>query len=173
MPPDDFAAKARDVMDTWGIEPAAKLSPNAEILRALTKAAPASLKDVAAVYNRVVKSVEERWTAARATATKAGKPVPASLPDAEAEALRSWALAEYTPSFIKPDAAAETIKRQINDKTAALKREIEALNWTEPGAPLRAMAMEMPCGTRGHSSPGPNQRASAISVSSTRISPLS
>jgi len=141
LPADEFAEQARELLATWSTEPASNQAHNAEVLRALTKAAPASLKDVAAVYNGVVKSVEERWTAALAAAEKAGKTIPESLPDTDAEAVRSWILAEHSPSFIKPAAAAEMIKRQINDKTAALKREIEALNWTEPGAPLRAMAL--------------------------------
>lgn len=141
LPSDDFAAKARELIATWDMESVSHQPRNAEVLRALTKAPPASLKDVAAAYNRLVKGVEERWTAALAAAKKAGKPAPTSLTDAPAEAVRSWILAERAPSFIKPETAAEMIKRQINDKTAALKREIEALNWTEPGAPLRAMAL--------------------------------
>lgn len=33
------------------------------------------------------------------------------------------------------------IRRQLNDRTAALRRDLEALHWTEAGAPLRAMAL--------------------------------
>lgn len=33
------------------------------------------------------------------------------------------------------------IRRQLNERTAQLRRELESLNWTEPGAPLRAMAL--------------------------------
>ena len=49
--------------------------------------------------------------------------------------------ASDAPAYIAYDSAVDMIKRQISTKTAPLKREIEALNWTEAGAPLRAMAL--------------------------------
>ena len=45
--------------------------------------------------------------------------------------------ADHAPASLYFDAASALIRRQINDRTSALKRDVEALNWTEPGAPLR------------------------------------
>src|SRR5438445_717558 len=46
------------------------------------------------------------------------------------------------PSFTpKSPSLRSRMRRPIDTKVSGLRREIEALNWTEPGAPLRAMAM--------------------------------
>ena len=63
------------------------------------------------------------------------------VPAADRAAVRGWLVAEGAPPNLGYDAAAALIKRQIDDKTSGLKREVEALQWTEPGAPLRAMAV--------------------------------
>ena len=66
---------------------------------------------------------------------------PAALADANDESLRRWLHAGGAPPNLPFDTAAVMLRRQLNDKTSDMRREIEALNWTEPGAPLRAMAL--------------------------------
>ncbi len=87
------------------------------LLAALEEKPPASLQDLAALYNRVF--------------TDAEKTPPSS-------ALLS---APDAPAALGFDETAKMLKRQIDDKVSGFRREIEALNWTEPGAPLRAMAL--------------------------------
>lgn len=116
LPVDDFAGQARALIAEW------KMVGHSEIVDALA-AAPeriAALRDVAAVYNEVVARAEK-------------EPAPA--------AVRAWTNAADFPANLGPEAAATMIRRQLNDKTAALRRDLEALNWTEPGAPVRAMAL--------------------------------
>jgi len=55
--------------------------------------------------------------------------------------LHAFHTAPDSPTALGFTATAKLLKRQIDDKTSALRRDIEALNWTEPGAPLRAMAL--------------------------------
>lgn len=55
--------------------------------------------------------------------------------------IRQLLHAADAPSNIEYDELLRMLKRQIDTKRAPLRREIEALNWTEPGAPLRAMAL--------------------------------
>lgn len=141
LPPETFEEDARVLIASWNEAPASAHPLNCDVVQALTKTPPRSLAEVAAAYNRVVKTVEERWSAAVAAAAKNGQLAPTSLADPDSESVRALVFAETAPAYIQRSAAAEMIKRQINDKTAALKREIEALNWTEPGAPLRAMAL--------------------------------
>ena len=86
-----------------------------------------ALEELAAAYNRAAKAEE------RKEATTPSEPDPAALQELLATA--------DSPPNLAPDTVATMLRREINNKTAGLKREIEALNWTEPGAPLRAMAL--------------------------------
>jgi hypothetical protein len=89
----------------------------------------------------VLADTEKAWQKAVEAAQKAQAPAPESLPEPEREAVRQMVYAAGAPANLSYESTAAMIKRQIDDKTSALKREVEALNWTEPGAPLRAMAL--------------------------------
>jgi hypothetical protein len=100
---------------------------NPLVRAALAKLAPdAPLKDVAAAYNALAKQVE----------TGGGADT-----DAAAAEVRELLRGEGRPAAVPRAEVAVAIRREINNKTAPLKRDLEALNWTEPGAPLRAMAL--------------------------------
>ena len=116
---------------------------NARVIAELTKdgAKLTSLKDVAEAYNRVFADVDRAWQEAVDAAKKANQPPPESLEKPELEAIRQLLYADDAPPNLGYDRVVGLIRRTINDKSAPLKREIEALNWTEPGAPLRGMAL--------------------------------
>lgn len=59
----------------------------------------------------------------------------------EASALRELVIAGDGPANPPREEVARWIRRDINEKTSQFRREIEALNWTHDGAPLRAMAL--------------------------------
>jgi hypothetical protein len=120
LPEGDFAAQAAELIARWKAETA---TPGV-VVKAFTEAEKpiASLKDAAAVYDRV-------FTAAG----KAGTPV--------ANPIHQLLYADGAPPNFGYEAVATMLKRQIDTKVSGLRREIEALNWTEPGAPLRAMAL--------------------------------
>jgi hypothetical protein len=137
---------------------------NAALVQALVDAQEpiASLKDVAAAYNRAFAAAEKVAKPAaakeatkakgKAKAAAAAKAMPAAKsegkgePEAPADPAAQQALREFSrvadaPVNLSYDAAATIIKRQIDDRTSGLRREVEALNWTERGAPQRAMAL--------------------------------
>jgi hypothetical protein len=114
---------------------------NPEVAQALAGQGAKSLKEAAEVYNKLFKGVEADWKAALAAATKENKLPPATLPSAEREALRQVLYAEGTAVNL-PKAEAETIlARRLNEGAAPIRNRIEALGWTHPGAPPRAMAL--------------------------------
>ncbi|MFZ9745458.1 MAG: PSD1 and planctomycete cytochrome C domain-containing protein [Opitutaceae bacterium] len=114
LPAEGFAGAAADLVCGWSDTPPAGL--DATVVAALAGGARplGSLADVAAVYNRVFAA-----------------PGPA----------RAWAETEAFPGRLPFPGAAALIRRQLDTRTAALRRELAALEWTEPGAPLRAMAL--------------------------------
>ncbi len=96
---------------------------SSSLLAALKEKPPADLTALAALYNRVFTEAEKNNAA------------PTSDP------LRAFHAAADSPANLSFEATAKIIKRQLDDKTSTLRRDVEALNWTEPGAPLRAMAL--------------------------------
>src|SRR5205085_867011 len=82
----------------------------------------------------------ESWTAALAAAQKAKQPAPTALPDGEAETLRQFVFAGSPSALPRPDVE-KVIRKEFSIRTAPLRRDMAALEWTHPGAPLRAMAM--------------------------------
>ncbi|MBI5691901.1 MAG: PSD1 domain-containing protein [Verrucomicrobia bacterium] len=100
---------------------------------------PGSLSEVAGVYNEVFAAAEPAGTAP--AGKQKGKSGRIALAPEEAEGLRGFLTAAGAPPAVAEEAAATMIRRQLNDRTAALRRELESLQWTEAGAPLRAMAL--------------------------------
>jgi hypothetical protein len=124
-------------------------SVNPRVLEALANGGKplAALKDVAEAYNRVFGDLETTLGSDNSGAEEdanSGGAKTAEVSDAKEAAkaqLRRWVLEKDAPAYVSYTGAAEMIRREINNKTAKLKRELEALNWTEAGAPLRAMAL--------------------------------
>ena len=140
LPEMEFTSAAGELIVGWKAAPPAF---NATVLAAFATAdkPPGSLTAVAEVYNRVFGDADKAWQAAIEAAKKKDSAAPNALADAGQEAVRQVMMADNAPANLDFDAVAALIRRQINDRTAALKRDVEALNWTEPGAPLRAMAL--------------------------------
>jgi hypothetical protein len=140
LPEKEFASAAGELIAGWKAAPPAF---NASVLAAFATAEkpPGSLTAVAEVYNRVFAEADKAWQTAVEAAKKSGSSAPDALADAGQEAVRQVMVADNAPANLDFEAVSTLIRRQINDRTAALKRDVEALNWTEPGAPLRAMAL--------------------------------
>jgi hypothetical protein len=146
LPEKEFAEKAPAVLS-----PPTAASFNPIILAALIEKPPTSLREAADTYNRVFADIDTLSEAQKRPLTDdVSSPIenrnskieiPTPLPDPNREAIRQILYAADAPPHLTHDAAAVLIKRQINDKTSGLRREVEALNWTEPGAPLRAMSL--------------------------------
>ncbi len=126
------------------------------LLAALKEKPPASLKDLAALYNQVFTAAEKSAPAVpveQALSLPFDAPPPSSVPSFPSvpsapskptpalDPLHTFLTASDSPTALGFEETAKMLKRQIDDKISGFRREIEALNWTEPGAPLRAMAL--------------------------------
>ncbi len=133
----DFT-NALPVLANFAADPKAA---NPIVAKALSDQAPNSLKQAAETYNKLFKEVDADWKSALASATKENKPAPTALPDKDREELRQVLYAEGMAVNV-PKAEAETIlARKLGEGTAPFRNRIQALGWTHPGAPLRAMAL--------------------------------
>jgi hypothetical protein len=167
LPEKEFAEKARALLASWSPPKPGKLSTAADgptgpaatpaasptdwqspsspfnplIASSLAEKPPASLKDAAAIYNRVFADTEKAWRTLLDGSANSSQPGPTALADSDREAIRQVLYAPDAPANLAYDDTAKMIKRQIDDKTSGLRRDVESLNWTEPGAPLRAMAL--------------------------------
>ncbi len=107
------------------------------LVAALNEKPPTSLQDLAALYNRVFTDAEKsRGTGVPPVDSSLGTSLPSAIATPE-----SFHSAPDSPTALGFTATAQLLKRQLDDKTSTLRRDVEALNWTEPGAPLRAMAL--------------------------------
>jgi mono/diheme cytochrome c family protein len=114
---------------------------NSVILKTLQQGETKTLKDVAAAYSKSFQKVEEEWQAVGSSRSDSKAPMPPGFGEADREALRQELYGKDSPVNL-PVAQAESILAQpISDGTAPLRNKIEALNWTHPGAPPRAMAL--------------------------------
>ncbi|MBL9203420.1 MAG: PSD1 domain-containing protein, partial [Opitutaceae bacterium] len=150
LPEAQFAVKARELIAAWknGVAERVSVSPGHETLTrsATEQSSPldpavvaafaksdtplASLKDVAAIYNRLAADAEKEKSS---DATDSA--------NSDRTALRAALRREGGPANPGYDATAALIKRQIDARVADLRRDVVALQWTEAGAPLRAMAL--------------------------------
>ena len=134
----NFSANAQSVL--------ARLTTNAPganpvVVKALVERKPESLKQVAEAYAKLFQRIDGDWKTNLTNAAKEVRTTPTALPDPDHEALRQVLYAEKSPVNL-PSSEVRTIHaRRLREGAAPLRNKIEALNWTHPGVPLRAMAM--------------------------------
>lgn len=133
----DFPAQAGAVLSKLASEPG--LNPT--VIKLLRSCATNSLRDISEVFTKIFRDVDADWKAALAAAAKENKPAPLALPEPDREALRQVLYAESAPVSLPASQAESILAQPIRDGTAPLRNKIEALNWTHPGAPPRAMAL--------------------------------
>jgi hypothetical protein len=133
----DFPGEAGALLAKLAVEP----SLNPLVTRALSTSATNSLKDAADAYTGLFKEVDGAWKSSLTAAEKENKPAPTGLTESEQEAVRQILYGENTPVNLPESEAASIQAQPIRDGTAAMRNRIEALNWTHPGAPARAMAL--------------------------------
>jgi hypothetical protein len=136
LPEKDFPKAAKELAARVAANTNATQRFNPAVARAFAGAAPASLKDVAAIYNKVFADVDKAWTDSQKTKAK-----PPVLADKNQEAIRQVLYAAKAPANLSDEEVERLIRRRIRAETVKFKRQIEALNWTHPGAPLRGMAL--------------------------------
>ncbi len=125
IPMAEFAAKSADVT--------AKLSKldathpiHPLVLKEFADSPPASLKEVAERYGKLLASHDQKEPFA----------------DADQEALRQILRADGAPANVPKADVTHLFKRDSRDHLTKLKKSLEAFNATNPAAPPRAMALE-------------------------------
>ncbi len=136
LPKTNFAAAARPLAENFVANKDTTNALNPLVAQMFTNA-PASLKEVAVQYDKLFEDIDKEW---RKTALKTN--APASLSDPKREALRQILYAEASPLRMESDEMYRLFDTPVQQKVRALKRKIDELDATHPGAPPRAMAMK-------------------------------
>ncbi len=134
----NFAIEVKPLLDRL-----ASGSPgvNPVVAKAIVDKKPESLRQVAEVYEKLFKNIDGEWAGSLKNAEKEKQSPPTSLTDTNREALRLVLYAPNSPVNV-PDAEVRKIHaRRLGEGAAPLRNKIEALSWTHPGVPTRAMAM--------------------------------
>jgi hypothetical protein len=134
----DYGSEAKPLLAGFVAHPE-KVNP--VLAKELAQGAVHGLSDAAEVYTRLFKEIDSEWKTLVETAAKEKKPAPEFLPNPEREVLRQVLYAEGAAVNV-PQAEGETIlARKLGEGTAPFRNRIQALSWTHPGAPPRAMAL--------------------------------
>lgn len=137
----DFAARAPKIAEDLAAGRWQGQSLNARLVADLKGWSPTNLPHLAARYGQLFQQVNTEWTNAVAEARKSGQPEPKALPDAAAEELRQVLYAADSPIQGALGGIDRFFDTPVAQKTRALKRKLDELDSTHPGAPLRAMAL--------------------------------
>jgi mono/diheme cytochrome c family protein len=106
------------------------------LVAALFKTSPESLKDVADRYDKLFEETDKQW---RELASKTN--APKAFADKNREALRQVLYADRSPFSMDSEEMYRLFDTPAQQKVRALKRRIDELDATHPGAPPRAMAL--------------------------------
>ena len=98
-----------------------------------------SLKAAAGVYTKLFRETDVEWKTTLTNTTK--PPVPSGLADPDREALRQVLYADGAAGNLPRGLAEEIQARRLGEGSAPFRNRLEALSWTHPGAPPRAMAL--------------------------------
>lgn len=134
----NFTAEAQPLLVRLASE---QPGANAVVAKAIVERKPESLQQVAECYEKLFRAVEEEWATSRKNAEKEKQTLPTALADPNREAARLVLYAEKSPVNL-PDGEVRSIHaRRLREGAAPMRNRIEALSWTHPGVPLRAMAL--------------------------------
>jgi len=123
---------------------AALPSINPLVKQSLLEKPPASLKEASEVYGRLFAEVDKQWQEAldsRKDSDAGNEPSKDSLPDPHREAVRQVLYAADSPAVAPAGEIPRLFDVPTAQKVRALKRKVEELDATHPGAPPRAMVL--------------------------------
>lgn len=134
--PENFSTTAKDLLQQWSSSESASHSLNPVVLERLRETSPASLEDVANAYGDAFKEADRVWQE-----QLQDNPAAESLTSGHLEALREILYSPHGPVHIPEDQLARIFDVPTGQKVRRLQREVDRLQATHPGAPLRAMAL--------------------------------
>jgi len=138
LPETNFAARAREVCASFasGGDSTNRLNSAVAALFSADHP-PGSLKEAAQHFNQLFADIDREWREARTNS-----PAPNSLPDGDHEALRQILYGPGSPILaLSSDELHRFTDTPVQQKLRALKRHVDELDATHPGAPPRAMAL--------------------------------
>ncbi|PYK96223.1 MAG: hypothetical protein DME19_20400 [Verrucomicrobia bacterium] len=143
----DFPEHAKVLTTKFTTDKNAAPPVNPRVAEAFSGDPPASIKDVAERYGKLFADADTRWQqlleAQERKSEGSDKAVaPPALPDANQEALRQVLYAEDSPANPGPGELHRLFDVPTAQKLRALRRKLEELDATHPGAPPRAMVLE-------------------------------
>ena len=144
----EFVAKAKELSVELAANRAGTNVVNPLVARVLADP-PASLKEVAERYNKLFADVDKQWkesiaagASTNSTSSGINAPSATSLPDADAEVLRQVLYADDSPANLRGDELTRLFDTPAQQKARALRRKVDELDATHPGAPPRAMVLQ-------------------------------
>jgi hypothetical protein len=135
VPDKGFDAKAQGAIRTLSNDPQSRLNPL--VAQAFAAAKPASMKDVAGAYGKLLADVDKAWR----EASKAD-PKRSALADASQEELRQVLYGPESPATVPPGSIADIewfFPEGVRVELGKLQKDIDNLNITHAGAPPHAV----------------------------------
>ena len=133
--PEEFPAAVATLVESWSNGDVAA-GVNGLVRQAITEQKPATLFDLARLYGTQFDEVRRQWDE-----QQKAMPEVVVLPDATAEQLRQILYGDSSPTKLTLDEARAGFGRDIRDQITNLKRKVDSLKVTSPGAPPRAMVV--------------------------------
>ena len=132
---EEFPAEVNRLVESWtNSEEAAKVNPR--LRAAITAQRPNTLVDLARLYDPLFRAAQTEWTELLKTAPDAKQ-----LPDSALEEVRQVLYDANSPANLTLDEARAIYGNDIRNMVTNLKRKVDNLKVTSPGAPPRAMVL--------------------------------
>jgi len=138
LPENEFEMKARELVAQFADKADSSKTPNPLVVSAFSADPPKSLKEAADHYGKLFAAADKQWRELVATTSS---PPPSSLADANEERLRQILYGEESPLHLNYDELYRLFDTPAQQKIRALKRNVDELDATHPGAPPRAMTL--------------------------------
>ena len=138
LPETNFAARAKEVCAglTSGGDSTNRINPAVAAVFSAEKP-PTSLKEAAERFNKLFAGVDEEWRN-----SQTNSPAPKALADTNREALRQVLYGSGTPIMVLDSGDLQRFTdTPAQQKLRALRRKLDEVDATHPGAPPRAMAL--------------------------------
>lgn len=139
-PTNDFATASRDIVQRVAAE-TNQPAINSAVVDALTQSPPKNFAEVAERYGQLLTRASRAWLEAVDLAGKEHREAPKQLPDPAQEQLRLLLESEHSPVREALADVDRFFDTPTGQKLRTLRRELDELEATHPGAPLRAMAL--------------------------------
>ena len=132
---EDFPAAVSGLIESWSAGEEA-VGVNPLVRQAIMEQRPATLLDLARVYGKLFDGIRQQWESHQKAFAESG-----SLPDSSADQLRQILFGPGTPAILTLDEARPAFGRDTRDMITNLKKSVDGIKVTSPGAPPRAMVM--------------------------------